>query len=235
MKKRDDINRFALLDYNFASFEPGMRVVDIGCGKGSQLQELVSRGCSAIGLDPNHDRLRTCAESGLEVVAGHVEQMPFADKSFDGLICKVTIPYTTEPLAFREIARVLKPGGTAQFVYMGAGFYLRLLLLGSGGLVKQRSYGLKTFLNTWFFAMTGRALPAFLGDTLYQSRRRLRKYYAANRMTLVRETPSQTFFGLPVFIYHCVQTRQRVAVKPIREENKKDEKDEAAVRIHVAS
>ncbi len=215
MKKRNDVNRFALLDYNFADFEPGMRVLDIGCGKGRQMQRLAGRGCRAIGLDPNPARLRGCTDLALEVVAGHAEHMPFRDGSFDGVICKVTIPYTVEPLAFREMARVLKPGGTAQCVYLGAGFYLRLLLLGPGGRVKQRFYGLKSFLNTWLVALTGRALPGFLGDTVYQSRRRLRKYYTANRLILVRETPSKTFLGLPVFIYHSLQARQRVFAQPI--------------------
>jgi ubiquinone/menaquinone biosynthesis C-methylase UbiE len=213
MKKKNDINRFALLDYDFTAFEPGMRVADIGCGKGGQLQKLAGRGCRAIGMDPNLERLRMCADLGLEVVAGHAEQMPFPGDSCDGVICKGVIPFTCEPLAFREIARVLRPGGTAQLACLGSGFYLRLLVLGSGGRVKQRLYGLKTFLNTWLFALTGRVLPGFLGDTVYQSRR-LQKYYGANRMILVRETPSKTFLGLPVFIYHRIQTT-RVVAQPV--------------------
>ena len=215
MKNRNDINRFALLDYDFATFEPGMRVVDIGCGKGGQLRELVGRRCRAIGLDPNLEKIRRCAVLDLEVVVGRAEQMPFPDASFDGVICKAVIPYTAESLALRDVARVLKPGATAQLAYMGSGFYLRLLLFGSGGWVKQRFYGLKTFLNTWLFALTGRVLPGFLGDTVYQSRARLRKYYAANRMVLIRETPSKTFLGLPVFIYHRIQAKKRVGVQPV--------------------
>jgi SAM-dependent methyltransferase len=217
MKKKPDINRFALLDYDFAAFDPGMRVVDIGCGKGGQLQKLVSRGCRAVGLDPNPERVRMCTDLGLEAMVGEAEQLPFPNAAFDGLICKGTIPYTAEPLAFREIARVLKPGATAQMAYLSAGFYLRLMMLGQGGWLKQRAYGLRTLLNTWLFALTGRTLPGRWGDTLYQSRRRLRKYYAGNRLTLLRETPSKTFFGLPVFIYHEVQAAQRARVQPITE------------------
>ena len=214
MKKRPDINRFALLDYDFAAFQPGMCVADIGCGKGGQLRKLASRGCIAVGLDPDLERVGMGAERGLKVVAGHAEQLPFRREVFDGVICKVTIPYTAEHLVFPEIARVLKPGGTAQLCYMGAGFYLRLLVLGQGGWLKQRFYGFKTLVNTWLFALTGRTLPGYWGDTLYQSQRRLRKYYAGNRLTLLRETPSKTFFGLPVFIYHTVQAPQNVRWQP---------------------
>jgi len=208
MKKKSAINRFALLNYNFADFAPGARVLDIGCGKGRQLQALAHARCQAIGLDSKPNRVRECAALGLAIVVGHAEHMPFSDGAFDGAICKVTIPYTAEAIALSEIARVLKPGAKAQLAYLGAGFYLRMLMLGPGGWVKQRFYGLETFLNTWFFALTGKALPGFLGDTLYQSRRRLRKYYLANGLTLLRETPSQTFFGLPVFLYHTVQLSQ---------------------------
>jgi SAM-dependent methyltransferase len=215
MKSKNHINLYALLDYNFADFQPGMRVLDIGCGKGGQLNKLTSRGCHAVGLDPNQERLRLCTDAGLEVVTGHAEELPFPDASFDGVICKGVIPYTIEPVAFREIARVLKPGGRAQLVYLAAGFYLRLLMLGQGGRVKQRVYGLKTFLNTWLYALTGGILPGHWGDTVYQSRRRLRKYYKENRFRLLRETPSKTFFGLPVFIYHAIQMAQPAPVQAI--------------------
>ncbi|MGH9643447.1 MAG: class I SAM-dependent methyltransferase, partial [Terriglobales bacterium] len=204
-----------LLKYDFADFEPGMCVLDIGCGKGRQLQQLGDRGCQAIGLDPNLKSAQQCAALGLKVVAGDAEQMPFPDGTFDGAICKVTIPYTAEAIAISEIARVLKPGGKAQLAYLGAGFYLRMLVLGSGGWVKQRFYGLKTCLNTWFFALARRALPGFLGDTLYQSRRRLHKYYVANGLTLLHETPSKTYCGFPVFIYHNIQLGDEIQGQPI--------------------
>lgn len=210
MAGKNDVNRYALLDYDFATFSPGMRVVDIGCGKGRQLQKLVGRGCRATGVEPNQERLRTCAEMGLEALPGHAEHLPFPDATFDGAICKGVIPFTAEPLAFQEVARVLKPAGIAQFCYLGAGFYLRMMLLGSGGRLKQRAYGLRVFINTWLFALTGRVLPGYWGDTLYQSRRRLRKYYIENRFTLLRETPSKKFLGLPVFIYHAFQAAGRV-------------------------
>jgi len=214
MKKRPDINRFALLEYEFASFEPGAHVLDIGCGKGGQLLKLAGRGCQAVGLDPNVERARTCARLGLNVVVGKAEHLPFPDASFGGVICKGVIPYTSEAIAFREIARVLKPCGIAQIAYLSSGFYLRLFLLGQGGRIKQRIYGLRTFLNTWLFALTRRILPGVWGNTIYQSRRRLRKYYAENRLTLVCETPSKKFFGFSVFIYHTLQA-QPASIKPV--------------------
>ena len=205
MKIKDDMAPYILGNYDFTTFASGMRVVDIGCGKGRQLQKLIARGCQAIGVEPNEERLRRCKELGLDVICAHAEQLPLPSTSFDGVICKGVIPLTVEPLAFREIGRILKPGGTVQFCYLGAGFYLRLLSLGSGGWLKQRVYGLRTIINTWLFALTGWVLPGRWGDTLYQSRRRLHRYYTENRFTLTCDTPAKTFLGLPVFIYHVVQ------------------------------
>jgi len=47
-----------------------------------------------------------------------------------------------------------------------------------------------------------RRLPGRLGNTLYQSSARLSQYYVANGLEVERETASQTFLGMPVFIYH---------------------------------
>src|SRR5437868_12173782 len=197
MKTKDDMTPYILGDYDFATFAPDMRVVDIGCGNGQQVQKLLQRGCRAIGIEPNRERLQRCVDLGLQVVAAHAEQLPLAGKTFDGVICKVVIPLTVETRALREIARILKPDGIAQISYQGAGYYLRLLILGSGGWLKQRVYGLRTLINTWLFVLSGRVLPGFWGDTLYQSHRRLRRYYAENRLILTRETPSKTFLRLP--------------------------------------
>lgn len=192
-----------ILGYDFTEFTPGMKVLDIGCGNGRQLQKLVGRGCYAVGVEVDAEKVRKCRELGLDVSQGEAERLPFPNASFDGVICKGVIPFTVEPLAFQEITRILKPGGTAQFCYLGAGYYLQVLLLGAWHA--SRIYGLRTIINTWLFVLTHLVMPGFLGDTLYQSRKRLKKYYALNRLTLLHDTPAKEFFGFPVIIYHLVQ------------------------------
>lgn len=211
MDARDDMTAYLLRDYDFAHFDPEMRVVDIGCGRGKMLQRLAGRGCRAMGVEPDPDRLQACKALGLDVVAAHAERLPLPSASFDGVICKVVIPLTVESLAIAQIARILKPGGTAEICYQGLGFYLRLLLLGSGGWLKQRVYGARSIVNTWLFAATGRVLPGLWGDTIYQSPRRLRRYYARYGLRLIAWTPSRTFLGCPVFLYHKVE---RTGVRP---------------------
>jgi len=97
----------------------------------------------------------------------------------------------------------LKRGATAHCVYLGAGYYLRYFL--HVYYWKHSMYGLRVLVSTWLHTLSGRGLPGFLGDTVFQSRRRLGDTYRAHGLVLVRDVPSPTFLGLPVFIYHLVQ------------------------------
>ncbi|HYU47010.1 MAG TPA: class I SAM-dependent methyltransferase [Terriglobales bacterium] len=127
---KDDWTFYLFTDYDFTAFFPGARVLDIGCGRGNLLRKLLERGCRPVGVEPAQDRLESCGKLGLRVLAGYAEQLPFPAATFDGVICKAVIPYTAESLALREIARVIKAEGIAQMCYVGAGFYLRYLILG---------------------------------------------------------------------------------------------------------
>ena len=98
---------------------------------------------------------------------------------------------------------MLKPGASAHLCYHGVGYYLRYLLCASS--LKLRFYGLRTLVNTWFYIVTERRVPGFLGDTLFQSRRRLARYYRQSGLSLQKESPSPSFLGCPVFIYHSVR------------------------------
>jgi ubiquinone/menaquinone biosynthesis C-methylase UbiE len=199
-----------ILDDFQMSFDPGMLVLDVGCGLGEQMQVLTQQGCSVIGLDLDLDSLSRCQSMGLAVLAARAEQMPLASGTFDGIICKVVLPYTYEDQVIREISRLLKPEARCYLISHGAGYYLRYLLWSSSW--KYRLYGLRTLLTTWIWVLTNKRLPGFLGDTIYQSRRRLAKYYQENGLRLLKDTPSKTFGGLAVFSQHLIEktdTRSR--------------------------
>jgi dolichol-phosphate mannosyltransferase len=83
-------------------------ILDVGCGSSLILSTMPS----AVGLDVLVNKLRYVARRGAPVVAGSIFQLPFTDASFDGLVCSQVIehiPGGDGP--FRELARVLKPGG----------------------------------------------------------------------------------------------------------------------------
>ena len=192
-----------ILDNFRFEFAAGSRILDIGCGEGAQISQLKDKGVWAYGIDVSPETLQTCRKRNVDVVQGLGERLPFLTESFDGVICKVVLPYTDERATISEIGRVLRLGGTAYVVSHGAGYYLRYLLQPPKFL--NRIYGVRTLLNTWLWILTGLRLPGFLGDSLYQSRRRLLGYYGAACLKLVREFPSQKYLGHPVFLYDRVK------------------------------
>jgi len=204
MKRREcDWQKYVLTGDGFFGFPAGARVLDLGCGDGLQLADLQSRGTRALGIDPYRPSLEKCRRQQLTVVQARAEEIPVKESSLDGLLCKGVVPYTDAPRAFGEIKRVLKDGAPACCMYLGAGYYLRYFLYPH--YWKYNFYGLRVLLNTWLYAITGMRLPGFLGDTVYQSRRRLAQHYRKNSLQLVQDRPARTFLGLPVFIYHAVR------------------------------
>jgi SAM-dependent methyltransferase len=191
-------SEFAFLDY-----PPGARVLDVGFGEGTQMRRLITRGCLAIGIEFDERLAERAGARGLLVLRARAESLPFASASFDGLVCEVVIPYTDEALAIREVARVLRPGAIARLSYHGLGYSLRSLLTRRHW--KERVYNARVIVNTWVYAISGRRLPGFVGDTLYQTRRRLRRHYRQSGLELIEERRQAHFAGAPVFMYHSVR------------------------------
>ena len=195
-----DWTPYILPTFRYTDFAPGAHVLDVGCGNGTQLAVLEKAGYHAVGVEPDPTLVEDLRRRRFAVLLGTAERLPVDDRAFDGLVCKVVVPYTDERRAVAEWARVLRPGARAVSVYHGAGYYLRCVVEGSGW--RERLYGLRALVNTWCYALSGRRLPGFVGDTLYQSRARLDRYYRECGFTLERESPAPRYMGLPVFIYH---------------------------------
>lgn len=170
-------------------------VLDVGCGEGAQLAQ--ASGRLKIGIEPDVVSATLCHQRGFPVVRAYAEHLPFADDTFDGIICKVVLALTREDEAIREMTRVVKQNSKLYLAFQGSGYYLRYVLLGSW---KHRVYGLRTLINTWWWAMTHHRLPGFLGDTIYQSPLRLRRYFKSNGLQISSER-QKCFLGFPVFIY----------------------------------
>jgi SAM-dependent methyltransferase len=99
----------------------GLRLIDLGCGFGALAVFFASQGATVTGIDPIADRLEVgravAAEHGLpvEFSPGRMEELDFADESFDLAIQNNSLCYITNKQdrrsALAETARVLRPGG----------------------------------------------------------------------------------------------------------------------------
>lgn len=105
-----------------AHIRPGEVVVDLGSGGGLDVflaSKMVGREGRAIGIDMTPamiERARTNAEAGgytnVEFHQSTIDQIPLPDASVDCVISNCVLNLAPDkPAVFREIARVLKPGG----------------------------------------------------------------------------------------------------------------------------
>jgi arsenite methyltransferase len=106
----------------FASLKPGETVVDLGSGGGLDVflaAKKVGPTGRAIGIDMTPEMLAlahsNAAKGGYQNVEFHeatIDRLPLADGSVDCIISNCVINLAPDkPAVFREMARVLKPGG----------------------------------------------------------------------------------------------------------------------------
>jgi SAM-dependent methyltransferase len=89
--------------------------LDVGCGEGRFCRMLKAAGVRATGIDPTVQLLETARQRdpGGDYRFGRAEQLEFAASSFDLVISYITlIDIKDFRTAIREMARVLKPGGS---------------------------------------------------------------------------------------------------------------------------
>ena len=85
--------------------------------------DLRLKSLTVLGL--NGEELRQNKQANQSVVhdLNDDPQLPFAEASFDTVICTASIEYLTKPLAIlREITRVLRPGGVVAFAFSNRWF-----------------------------------------------------------------------------------------------------------------
>ncbi len=88
------------------------RVLDAGCGSGRTLQELERYG-EVSGIELNPDAAAVARSRGaFDVRIGRLEQLPWAENSFDLITCLDVIEHTPDDRAtLTELLRVSAPGG----------------------------------------------------------------------------------------------------------------------------
>lgn len=115
------------VDFDRLGLQPGDLILDMGAGAGRHAFEVFRRGAHIVALDYSLADLKdvsglfaAMADAG-EAPAGTAwatcngdgTMLPFADDTFDHIICSEVMEHIPDDsAAARELARVLKPGGT---------------------------------------------------------------------------------------------------------------------------
>lgn len=130
----------AMLDA-FAASVPEGPVVDLGCGPGHVSAYLAARGLPVAGLDLSPEMVAVAQErhSGISFTVGDMTQLPHASGALAGVVALYSVIHL-EPgpreQAYREMARVLAPGG--------------LLLIAFHVETTEHRTGSAIHLDSWF-------------------------------------------------------------------------------------
>jgi SAM-dependent methyltransferase len=107
---------------------PEMNILDLGCGRGGVVELFWREVKLAAGLDPDSRSLTGHRAPGMPILRGVGERLPFAAESFDLVVCVWVLEHLKDPLTvFREVRRVLRPGG--HFVFLTPNLRNPLLVL----------------------------------------------------------------------------------------------------------
>lgn len=135
-------------------FFQGKVCLDAGCGSGRAVHSLLEAGAAHVhAIDMGEGCVRNTRERNaafadrLTVQQASVLAIPYPDATFDVVHCDGVLHHTTDPEGgFRELVRVLRPGGT-----------LITAVYGRGGLMNFAIYTARLFRKvvpqSWTFAL----------------------------------------------------------------------------------
>jgi ubiquinone/menaquinone biosynthesis C-methylase UbiE len=98
---------------------PGRTVLDLAAGTGKLTRLLVPTGARVVAVEPlsGMRALLERAAPGVEALEGTAEAIPLADESVDAVTVAQAFHWFDLDRAYREIARVLRPGGGLAVVW----------------------------------------------------------------------------------------------------------------------
>ncbi len=114
------------------------KVLDLGCGTGRAVAELIADGADAVGLDPDEGALAIARERrpALDIRPGVADALPFTDGELDGYRADRVLHLVPDPPgAVAEARRVLAPGG--RIVLSGRDWYGVMIDADDGDLTRR--------------------------------------------------------------------------------------------------
>ncbi len=105
----------------FARLEPGMAVLDVGCGAGTTTEEIAAAVAPGrvVGLDiskPLIEAARARASGAAEYIEADASAYPFTP-DFDLVFSRLGLMFFTDPVkSFANLRRALRPGGRLAFL-----------------------------------------------------------------------------------------------------------------------
>jgi SAM-dependent methyltransferase len=95
-------------------------VLDVACGTGLVSRVFAGRVGRIVGVDITREMAEQATPFLDDLVIAPAEELPFADDTFDAVVCRQGVQFMTLPDAVREMVRVTRPGGRILLVNLCA-------------------------------------------------------------------------------------------------------------------
>jgi ubiquinone/menaquinone biosynthesis C-methylase UbiE len=202
--ERETAKRYLLVEA-VADLRPE-KILDVGCGAGQELLPFLEKTeAVCVGIDSAEKlgevtKTVFAGEEKAVFVRSGGENLPFADASFDVVLCRVSLPYMNNRQAIAEISRVLRRDGVLLLKTHAPRFYLGMIFerLKTKSL-RQIAYPIVCLAAGFWHLFTGRQLQKgfWAGKEIFQTRSFLEKEFAKNSLKIKgfladnnRKTPS---------------------------------------------
>jgi SAM-dependent methyltransferase len=104
-------------DIILQQLRPGMRVLDLGCGRGGVLEQVGAAIDLPLGFDPDLASLREHRLPALPRAQALADRLPLCAASLDLILSSWVFEHLATPLVtFQEMRRVLRAGGRVVFM-----------------------------------------------------------------------------------------------------------------------
>jgi ubiquinone/menaquinone biosynthesis C-methylase UbiE len=196
-EKRDAASRFLL--YEAVKDLQIERVLDVGCGAGQELFPFLEKSnafCVGIDIAGELGKITSAIFSKkdfsnkVKFARSKGECLPFADESFDVVLCRVALPYMNNRKTIAEVARILKPNGVFLLKTHAPPFYSAMLKERIKTLnPKQIAYPLICAAASFYHQVSGKQLETgfWKGKEIFQTRGFLEQEFAKNGLQIKDE------------------------------------------------
>ena|SRR5579864_8270949 len=188
---------------------PESRVLDLGCGRGGVVELFWRDVKLAAGLDPDAPSLAEHRASGMPVIRGTGERLPFAGESFDLVVCVWVLEHMRDPMtAMREVRRVLRRGG--HFIFLTPNLRNPLMVLNRLGKAMPRLQ--RRLVPRLYGRIEADTFPVqYRANTVRDLRRQAEA--AGLRVDELRVVPDPTYLALNRLLFRASVLSERLMPK----------------------
>jgi len=189
-------NHSSALLYSAGRISPKDKVLEIGSNTGEFIKLFIQKthSLNIVGIDINKTAVRFAQKMGFKVLLGSAEKLPLKNNSIDLVFSQHVFEHLPHPsLAFKELERVLKPGGKAIIITPPNYFGFETILVAHQSLPPQKRNPVEAYNQA------KKLHPSTFGHPFGGAKSHVQKILAENKIRLTvsgKMRPSLWFSNL---------------------------------------